>query len=277
MEDLKPIKFEKIDGKIKCAKKVYQQFIIRSLDLSVSKLTLGRTYNNEFLIKNDQGALVRQGLFERDVPIFERSFDQKDSRTRLYVNGTAKLTKDTLGVIGDPENSTKELELTFEDLEESSEDFSRFAWKANIYFFPANWEFDTTDSWCLTIYVPRAVFRDLVLETEEKRQHTLSIRVDTDLWAEESDQHTPPAGRVRWYLAPDKDGRPDRMPETANGVVTSLSLSDSVNEEIDNEDAAQPVSIKQSKTQLNFREAINALYVVAGAIFILAVVIYWKQ
>lgn len=275
MDDVERIKFEKIDGKIKCAKKVYQQFIIRGFDLSVTGLTLGRTYNNEFLIKDEHGALVRQGLFQRDVGIFDRSFDQKDSRTRLYVNGTAKIDKDSLGIIGDPENSTEELDLTFEQLDESSEEFARFAWKANIFFLRADWELDTTDSWYVTIYVPTAVFRDLVLETEEKRPHLLSLRIDTDLWAEESDQHMPPAGRVLWYLAPNKDGRLDRMPENAHGVVTSMSWSEK--KEIDNEDVTEPVTIKQSKKQKNFRELINALYVVAGAIFILAVVIYWKQ
>ena len=238
-------------------------------------LTLGRTYNNEFLIKDEHGALVRQGLFQRDVSIFDRSFDQKDSQTRLYVNGTAKIDKDSLGIIGDPENSTQELDLTFEQLDESSEEFARFAWKANIFFFRTDWEIDATDSWCMTIYVPTAVFRDLVLETEEKSAHLLSLRIDTDLWTEESDQHMPPAGTVRWYLAPDKGGRLDRMPENAHGVVTSLRWSGRI--EVDSEDATEPVTITRSKKRENFRELINALYIVGGAIFILAVVIYWKQ
>ena len=271
MGDGETFKFKIVEGKIVCGGKTYEQFIIRHVDLEANGLSACRSYSNEFVELDEQGMPLKRGLVDHST-IFSRTFDLTQSRVRHFIKGKADLENDTISIIGDPDRKTKQLSLTLEELMEDSQDFARFAWKAQFFFFPFDWEVGRDDEWALSICLPSTVFQALIADIETGRQRNFSIRIDTDLWVEEHDRHMPPSGNVTWYLGPNKNGRTDRMPETADGVVDIFGWSGEVIKALD-----EPTSSEKSQRNVNFKELINAIYLLVGAMFFFAVIVYWRH
>lgn len=272
--DDKSIVFQKIDGKIICGKKTYTQYLMRHVRLKATSLRMGFSYFNQFGKLDAQGQLAEIGFPRDAVLIRDRHFDQKAAHQGVYIQASAILEQDTLSVIGVSELATKTLELTLQELKEDSSEFTQFAWKSTFFYFPHDWEIGNEESWSLTVYCPTAVFREFAIEIENGRSPELTMAIDSDLWAEEHDRHMPLSGNIAWYLAPDKDGRSDRKPESGHGVLTSLAWTSSRPKEVA---AADDSDGKQVTSTTNIRELVNALYGIGFAIFLLAMTIYWRH
>jgi hypothetical protein len=276
LDNSQRMKIEKREGKIISGKNTFQQFIVRHFIANVNNLNFGRAHQNQFLIADQNGNLRQKDFVTDGVPIFKHVFDSDQSTFRSFITGRASLAGDKLSVIGDPENTVIEIDLTFEELEEGTKEFNRFAWKTNICFFPANWEVGSEGNWSISIYVPSRIFRMLVADIEANRRPEVSISVDTDLWANEHHQHMPLAQNITWYLQPDSEGRSDRMPKSAEGNVTSIGFTNKTLHGAASSERSSLENVGGTDYAYNLKAIHGTLRLIGVAIFIVAAAIIFK-
>jgi hypothetical protein len=194
-------KVEHRDGKIfvEGEKHPYMQGMIRSLRMSVQELCIGRS------IRHD----VDEGVANASYSLI----------------GTARVSKDTLGIIGDKARRSKELPLTLKPWPkdeppgavpgetprpaQKSKLRERYVaerkhgpWRGVLGFIEYDWEIGNPDEWFTEVYLPPPVFDELATLCRKGSLATLSLRFYSDLWVSDLDQHAPPSVAVTWHLAP---------------------------------------------------------------------------
>lgn len=215
MDDEKTVDFKVENGELICGNEKYIQFIIRNFQLEATEFSVIRRYYNSLKYQDSELRFGRSDPKKAQVDL-----TQAHVGTALF--GKARIDRDSLSVIGAPELITNEVSLEISKIKEEDDEFEKFAWRSHIFLSPFDWEIGNDDSWCVSITLPRKTFDELGAVIENKNIGTLSMSLETDLWAHSHDAHAVPAQSVKWFLTPDDKGRVERA-QSAHGIVTNLS------------------------------------------------------
>jgi hypothetical protein len=271
-------KVERRDGKIfvEGEKYPYVQGMIRTLFLTASELYFGRSVSH-----SDLDGTVRNS-------------------SELVCK--ARLDKDALRVIGNKDEKTEELYLTFRpwvkddperaNAEKNAEVLQALSknaigtppprkytnWSGVLFFSPGDVEIDPRSTWGAEVYLPPPLLEELVTACRRGSLATLSLGFHTNLWVHEYDWHTPPRLNVTWYVYPEHWG-PNLTLTVFRWTEKPLPLGDE-QEQVDSPaeqdkaahaaDTLEPAQPTVGERQLAIAERVRkALYVIAGALVLL--------
>lgn len=190
-----------------------------------------------------------------DIAAFEYLDDDKSNKTETLsrrIRGRATLEDRAVSVIGDKENSSRELALTFRVLTDEQREYStntlrevRASVSSNettkntlsslisnepeyldsmLCFTKSDWEIGNPDEWWLEVYLSQEVFDRFYdrLMASQVRRLSLGFKF-VDIYSDS--QFDPPSYKgVTWLLRPSlSDGNPYN-PEPATGKLDTFSL-----------------------------------------------------
>lgn len=144
----------------------------------------------------------------------EGEIESKPLATRLVGKGV--IDDRSIQVIGRPETRTKNISVSFWDLEPNINHHNSHA--ASLGYMEHDWEIGNDSQWWVQIYLPKVHFQTLQ-ETVERRNLTkLSVGLlFENLYVTE--WYAPPSAKVDWFLAPGK-----YTADLARGKVDALNI-----------------------------------------------------
>lgn len=140
------------------------------------------------------------------------SFDWNAKEIRLgrsdsAIVGQGLLSKgDALCVIGKKHTKSEEISLSIRPADFNSHlDLEDPPINASLSFNESDWEIGNDSVWWVDLYMPNALFDELTSLVNKRKLESLSIRLKSKEFLVRSfDFHTPPSGRITWYI---KDGQ----------------------------------------------------------------------
>lgn len=144
----------------------------------------------------------------------EGEIESKPLTTRLVGKGV--IDDRSIQVIGQPETKTKNISISFWDLEPNINHNNSHA--ASLGYMAHDWEIGNDAQWWVQIYLPKVQFQTL-LETVERGNLTkLSVGLlFENLYVTE--WYAPPSAKVDWFLAPGK-----YTADLARGKVDAINV-----------------------------------------------------
>jgi hypothetical protein len=167
-------------------KEAYVQDAIRTLFLTVRKLTYHRTFQI-----GDDGKVWQGGR----------------------ISGTAAIDGDMLTVAGS--GLPKVCEIPF-SVRPVPEDETKYHWQMSVGFLPHDWEIGNDDEYYCECYAPEPVFNELVKAYLMGKAAEVKVGAHTKLWTRHVDSYAPVGVNVTWYLVPPTDRQSD-IPNHAPG------------------------------------------------------------